>query len=246
MPADVTTVVDRVTDEYAGRPFELNWTTPFQLLVASILSARTLNTVVNKFTPALFEKYPDARAFAEAEFDAILEDIRKVFSPGRKAETIQAVCKLLIERHGGQVPKTIDELVALPGIGRKTANVILSVAYKVPAGLLIDTHGHRVITRLGLTKGNTPEKIELELMEGIPRERWIDFGPALVLHGRYTCTAAAPKCPECILEDLCPKIGTSFEIAEAKPKKAASEPTAKKPATKRSGSDGKGKNARSA
>jgi uracil-DNA glycosylase len=115
----------------------------------------------------------------------------------------------------------MEELVALPRVGRKTANVVLSVAYKIPAGILIDTHGQRVVTRLGLTKGKTPEKIELELMDRVPRDRWIHFGPALVLQGRYTCTAERPKCPECILNDVCPKIGTAYEGAAATVTKAA-------------------------
>ena len=216
MADEVMTVVDRLDNKYSNATYDLNWETPLQLLVGSIMAACTLDTLVNKLTPALFKKYPDAQAFADADHETLVDDIRKVFSPGRKAEAIREACRVLVEKHGGEVPRTMDELVTLPRVGRKTANVVLSVAYKIPAGILIDTHGQRVITRLGLAKGNTPEKIELELMERVPQDRWIHFGPALVLHGRYTCTAASPKCPDCILQDVCPKIGTAYEKSAAK------------------------------
>ena len=158
-------------------------------------------------TKDLFVKYPDARAYAEAPLEQLEEDIRQISFNRKKAAAIQEACKLLVERFGGQVPDTMEDLVTLPRVARKTANVVLNMAFHKPTGVIVDSHCARVSHRLGLVTKTKPEKIELELMEIVPKDDWIFFGPAMVLHGRYTCTASDPKCNECILNDLCPKIG---------------------------------------
>ncbi|HVK14338.1 MAG TPA: hypothetical protein VM597_36695, partial [Gemmataceae bacterium] len=224
MADPVMTVVDRLHEKHGDASYDLDWETPLQLLVGSMMAARTRDTLVNKITPALFKKYPDARAFAAADLTELTNDIGPVAMRYGKAEAIRDACRVLVEKHGGEVPRTMDELVALPRVGRKTANVVLSVAYKIPAGILIDTHGQRVVTRLGLTQGKKPDEIEFELMDRVPTDRWIHFGPALVLHGRYTCTADRPKCDECVLRDVCPKIGTAHE--EQRPKTRKKKPEA--------------------
>lgn len=214
------TVVERLGRKYENATYELDWKNPFELLIASMMAARTRDTLVNTITPALFAKYPDARAFAEADPEELIRVIGRVSFPEPKAQGIREACKILVEKYGGRVPATMDELVALPRVGRKTANVVLNVAFQIASGILIDTHGQRVVTRLGLTTGKTPEKIEFELMETVPEDRWITFGPSLVLHGRYTCKAEGPKCAGCVLEDVCPKIGVDSETPEVKAKKA--------------------------
>src|SRR5262249_45686467 len=143
-----------------------------------------------------------------------------------KAKAIQNACKALVERFGGEVPRTMDEMLTIPGVARKTANVVLNNAFRIPSGIIVDTHVARVSQRLGLTEQTKPEKIERDLMRLVPEEEWVQFGPALVLHGRYTCTANAPQCGECMLNDLCPKRGVEAPAAE--PARGQESRTAKK------------------
>lgn len=209
----IATVIERLDRAYPDATYELTWENPFQLLVATMLAAQARDELVNRVTPDLFRKYPDAHAFADADLDELTEAIRLISFPLKKATAIQEACRVLAEKHGGRVPADMDALLELPRVARKTANVVLNVACKVPSGIIIDSHGQRVTQRLGITTQTKPEKIEAELMTTVPQRHWVTFGPALVLHGRYTCTSEAPNCPGCVLNDVCPKLGVSGDDA---------------------------------
>ena len=217
------TVIQRLREKYPDARYELNWETPLQLLVATILAAQSTDERINQVTPGLFAKYPDARAFAEAPLAELEEDLKPTGFYRNKARAVQNACKALVENFGGEVPRTMEELTTLPGVARKTANVVLTNAFRIPSGVIVDTHVARVSQRLGLTEQKRPEKIEQDLMRAVPQDEWVHFGPALVLHGRYTCTFHAPRCAECLLNDLCPKRGVEPEepAEEAAPKKKA-------------------------
>jgi endonuclease-3 len=177
---------------------------PLQLLIATILSAQCTDRRVNEVTPALFREYPDAAAFAQAEQGALEEAIRSTGFFRNKANNIRACCRRLVEQHSGSVPRTMEELVALPGVGRKTANVVLGNAFDVQVGVVVDTHVGRISQRLALSRHSDPVKIEQDLMKLVPKERWTLFSHQVIFHGRQTCTARAPKCGACALRDLCP------------------------------------------
>lgn len=183
---------------------ELDHRSPFELLVATILSAQCTDARVNKVTPALFRAYPDARALAEAD-PARLEDlIRSTGFFRAKTRALLGASRALRDQHGGQVPRTMDELARLPGVGRKTANVVLGGAHGIASGVVVDTHVKRVARRLRLTRHDDPGRIEADLMTLLARNDWIFASIALVLHGRYVCTARAPRCPDCALSRWCP------------------------------------------
>jgi uracil-DNA glycosylase len=207
--AHVPTILERLHQTYPNARYELNWDNPLQLLVATILAAQCTDERVNQTTPALFARYPDAKSYAEADPAELENLIRNTGFYRQKAKTIRAVCQELVARFGGEVPRTMKEMVTLPGVARKTANVVLNNAFGLPSGVIVDTHVARVSQRLGLSERPKPERIEQDLMRIIPKEEWIHFGPALVLLGRYTCTAHEPKCGQCILNDLCPKRGVT-------------------------------------
>jgi endonuclease-3 len=175
---------------------------PVQLLVATILSAQCTDEQVNRVTPTLFKKLPTAKDFAEVSLSDLEGMIRSTGFYRNKAKSIKACCVALVERHGGKVPDNIEDLVKLPGIGRKTANVILGSAFGIP-GIVVDTHVKRVSQRIGLTKESDPVKIEFDLMALIPKKDWIAFSHQMIWHGRALCKARKPKCPECPLLDLC-------------------------------------------
>jgi endonuclease-3 len=177
-----------------------------ELLVATILSAQCTDERVNKVTPALFERYPDAAAYAGADLDELQKMIQSTGFFRNKAKNIQACCRVLVDKHDGQVPQTMDELVPLPGVGRKTANVILGNAFGVP-GIPVDTHVGRLSRRMGLTENDDPVKVEHDLMELIPKEDWTDFGHRMIFHGRQVCHSRKPKCEECAVKKICPKVG---------------------------------------
>ena len=179
---------------------------PLQLLVATILSAQCTDKRVNMVTPGLFKKYPDAKAFAQVPIKDLEEAIHSTGFYKNKAKAIKNCCQLILTKHKGLVPQTLEELVVLPGIGRKTANVVLGVAFGIP-GIVVDTHVKRLTNRLGLTKQGDPEKIEREMMESLPKKDWSDFGLLLIAHGRAICDARKPKCQICPLNHLCPKVG---------------------------------------
>jgi len=188
---------------------ELHYSTPFELLVATILSAQCTDKLVNIVTPSLFAKYTTIQAFADTSIENIDSMITKINFHPNKAKNIQGAAKMIIEKYNGVVPQTMDELDALPGVARKTANVVLASAFGIAAGIVIDTHGIRLSNKLGLTTNKDPVKIEQDLMKLIPKDKWIDFGHLLTLHGRYVCTARPHTCDNCPLGDLCPEYKAS-------------------------------------
>ena len=187
---------------------ELEFGSVFQLLVAVVLSAQCTDKRINMVTPELFRKYPDARTMAKAEAEDVYELISSVSYPNSKARHLVEMARTLTEQYGGEVPGDLDELMALPGVGRKTANVILSVAFGQSA-MAVDTHVFRVSHRIGLVPktANTPYKVEQELTKNIPAEQIPRAHHWLLLHGRYVCTSQRPKCGKCPLSDFCPKVG---------------------------------------
>ena len=186
---------------------ELHFANRFQLLVATILSAQCTDARVNQVTPALFARYPNAAALAAADPGGLELLIRSTGFFRAKAKALRAMAQVLCERHGGEVPATMEELTALPGVGRKTANVILGTACGIAAGIVVDTHVARVSRRLGLTGSSDPERIEQDLMSVFPVESWIVLAHRLIIHGRRVCTARRPACQRCPLSTLCPRIG---------------------------------------
>jgi endonuclease-3 len=203
----VPTLLSRLRQAHPDARYELNWSTPFELLVATILAAQCTDERVNRVTATLFQKYPGPRAFAEANTAELEEDLKPTGFYKQKAKSVQGMSRELLAKFGGEVPRTIEGLVTLPGVARKTANVVLNTAFNLPSGIIVDTHVARVSQRMGLTKKEKPDDIEQDLMKLVPQDQWTFFGPATVLHGRYTCTARKPKCEECPFNDLCPKIG---------------------------------------
>jgi endonuclease-3 len=174
-----------------------------ELLVATILSAQCTDQRVNLVTPGLLERYPDARAFAEADPAELELAIQSTGFFRQKTRSIIGCCRALVERFSGEVPARMEDLVTLPGVGRKTANVVLGVAFGLP-GLAVDTHVTRLTARIGLTRHSDPEKIEAEVCANLPPEQWSDFGMRLIMHGRLVCGARKPLCPGCVLNDFCP------------------------------------------
>lgn len=181
---------------------------PFQLLIATILSAQCTDQRVNMVTPGLFQKYPDAAAFAEVAQEDLEPEIRSTGFYRNKAKSIIACSRALVAQHHGTVPSTLEALVDLPGVGRKTANVVLGQAFGISSGIVVDTHVHRISQRLGLTAEDHPEKIERDLMEIFPKKDWIDVGSILILHGRRTCIARSPRCDSCPVQAFCPSAET--------------------------------------
>lgn len=197
----------RLKRAYPNATTELNWRNPFELLIATVLSAQTTDKKVNEVTPELFAKYPDAFALAEADLEEVESIVRPLGYFRQKARTIISIARELVDRHRGEVPKSMDELLQLPGVGRKTAAIVLGTAFGIQEGIAVDTHVQRVSQRLGLTQNKQPEKIEQDLMALVPRKEWSWFGHALTLHGRYVCTAKKPQCSTCVLEKYCEKVG---------------------------------------
>ncbi|MCA9663110.1 MAG: endonuclease III [Myxococcales bacterium] len=205
---DIDVLLSRLHETHPNARYELDWENPLQLLVATILAAQCTDERVNRVTKTLFVTYPDAAAFADADRGELEEALKPTGFFRQKAKKVQEVCQAVVARFGGAVPETMEELVSLPGIARKSANVVLNTAFDMPSGIIVDTHVQRVAPRMGLTRETKkPERIERDLMAIIPESEWTFFGPAMVLHGRYTCTARAPKCDDCVMADICPKIG---------------------------------------
>lgn len=196
-------VLARLRQLHPGARVELDFENPLQLLVATILSAQSTDRRVNLVTPALFLRYPDASALAAADSEELQEIIRSTGFFRQKAKNLRACCRILVQEHGGEVPSDMDSLTALPGVGRKTANVVRAVAYGLP-GVTVDTHCKRLSNRLQLTVQSDPVKIEHDLGELYPESVWADVSRLFVWHGRYTCKARKPLCAECNLQDLCP------------------------------------------
>jgi endonuclease III len=202
--APISEVITRLKNEYPDARTELNWENPLELLVATMLSAQTTDVRVNMVTLKLFEKYRTAADYAGADPAHLEEDIRPTGFYRNKARSLQGMARALLERHGGEVPRTMAELVALPGVGRKTANVVLGNAFDVDEGVVVDTHVRRVSGRLGLTGEKDPEKIERDLLQVVPEGERTLFSHLLIFHGRRVCKARKPDCPNCVLNDVCP------------------------------------------
>jgi endonuclease-3 len=181
-------------------------------LIATVLSAQTTDVAVNKITPGLFATYPHALALSKATAPQVEALISRIGMFRQKAKNIVGLAKLLVERHGGEVPRTLDELVALPGVGRKTANVVLGVAFGTPEGVVVDTHVQRIAQRLGWTKNTEPPKIEIDLCKLLPKSVWDRASHVLIFHGRRVCLAQKPQCETCGVSDACPSAGRAENI----------------------------------
>jgi endonuclease-3 len=197
-------IVVRLKQLYPKAKCSLDFTNAFELLIATMLSAQSTDVRVNIVTKSLFRKYPNPQSFADANQVEMERDVKQTGFFRNKAKAVIATSKVLIERHNGEVPRTMDELTALPGVGRKTANVVLSNALNISVGIVVDTHVTRVSARLGLTSNDNAEKIEQDLMPLIPKKEWTNFSHRLIAHGRTICIARKPKCAQCLLNDLCP------------------------------------------
>ncbi|MGA9407307.1 MAG: endonuclease III [Bacteroidota bacterium] len=190
--------------QYPSASVALEYANPLQLLISVILSAQCTDARVNMVTPALFEKYTTVAAFANARSSELELVIHSTGFYRNKAKNIINCCKALIEKHGGEVPSSMDDLIQLPGVGRKTANCVLSGAFNIVSGIVVDTHVMRLARRLKLTENSNPDKIESDLCDVIERKDWIHFGNALIIHGRKVCGARKPQCRICVLREVCP------------------------------------------
>ena len=203
-PAPIDEVIPCLKEAYPDARTELVWEDPLQLLVATMLSAQSTDVRVNEGTKGLFLNYRTAEDYAEADLNRLEEEIRAVGFFRNKARSIKSMSRALVEEHEGEVPRTMGELVALPGVGRKTANVVLGNAFGVVEGVVVDTHVRRLSNRLDLSKENDPEKIERDLLEIVPEEERTLFSHLLIFHGRRVCKSRKPDCPNCILNHVCP------------------------------------------
>lgn len=209
MKVSNTYLIKKLLDVYPEAHCALDHKNPLELLVATILSAQCTDERVNKVTPALFAKFPTAKDYANAELSTLEHFIRSTNFFKNKAKSLKGMGQRLIEKHGGEVPKSMEDLVELPGVGRKTANVVLGNAFGISSGIVVDTHVMRLSQRLGLSKQKTPEKIERDLLKIVPKEHWVQFSHWLITHGRAICNARSPRCEACFLRIKCPKIGVT-------------------------------------
>jgi endonuclease-3 len=197
-------IYERLDREYPDAECALDHRNPFELTVATILSAQCTDARVNMVTPALFAKYPDAASMAVADPEALQEMIRSTGFFRNKTKSLLGMSAAVVEKHGGEIPRTMAELVQLPGVGRKTANVVLGNAFGIDEGIVVDTHVSRLSNRLGLTRENDPVKIEQDLIGLFPREQWTMLSHLLISHGREVCDARQPLCERCVVNSLCP------------------------------------------
>ena len=205
-------VLIRLKRLYPDATCTLNYATPVQLLVAVILSAQCTDERVNIVTAELFKRFPDAEAIAKADLAELTEIVRPTGFYRNKAKNIQATCALLVQKHNGQVPQTMAEIIELPGAARKTANVVLAHAFGINAGVTVDTHVKRLSAKLGLTKHDDPIRIERDLMKLLPQPDWENWSIRLIYHGRAVCKARNPDCANCALADLCPSASVWFKL----------------------------------
>jgi endonuclease-3 len=211
----VKQIIAGLKKAYPNAHCELNFSNPLELLIATILSAQCTDKRVNLVTAELFKKYPRAAAYAAAPAQELEEAIKTTGFFRNKTKSIKTCCQTLVEKHGGEVPKTMEELIELGGVGRKTANVVLGNAFNVNVGIVVDTHVARLSERLGLTRQKDPSKIEQELMALVPQNEWTLFSHLLIWHGRRRCYARNPDCAECEIRALCPRIGVKPGRASA-------------------------------
>ncbi len=200
-------VFELLEKEYPEARTALEHTGPFELAVATVLSAQCTDERVNRVTPELFRRFPDAGALARAPLDQLEEIIHSTGFFRSKARNLVGMARSVVEEYGGELPRSLAELTRLPGIGRKTANVILGNAFGIDEGVVVDTHVKRLAGRLGFTKATTPDKIEMDLMEVFPTDQWTPLAHLLIFHGRRVCPARKPRCPECVVAHLCPSSG---------------------------------------
>ena len=197
-------LLDQLGALYPDATCSLDWQTPWQLLVATMLSAQCTDERVNRLTPALFQRFPDAASAASVPSSEVEPFVRSTGFFRNKAKHIVAASRLLMDRHGGEVPASMEQLLALPGVARKTANVVLAHAFGIHEGVTVDTHVRRLSNRLGLSRQSTPERIEPDLMKLVPRQEWENLSIRLIFHGRAVCTARKPRCDTCPIAALCP------------------------------------------
>ena len=202
-PQRVAAILAKLDEAYPNATCELNHQIAFQLLISTVLSAQCTDVRVNQVAETLYKKYPDAKAFAYATPSELEQDIRPTGFFRNKTKSVMGASKAIIEKFGGEVPRTMEEILTLPGVARKTENVVLGTAYGIPSGIVVDTHVQRISNRLDLTRNEDPKKIEQDLMQVIPKERWIQFSHQIIGHGRRVCQARKPKCTECNMESLC-------------------------------------------
>jgi endonuclease III len=201
-------IIEILQKEHPDAKIALHYTNPLELLIATILSAQATDEQINKVTPTLFKKYRTAKDYADANLQELEQDVRSTGFYHNKARNVQNCCRLLVEKYHGKVPDTMEELVELPGVARKTANIVLYNAYGITAGIAVDTHVHRLAQRLGLTENEDQNKIEQDLMKLTPKEKWMKLTDLLIFHGRRVCTAKKPNCTGCVLNQLCPSAFT--------------------------------------
>ncbi len=197
-------IIELLGKQYSDAKIALHYTNPLQLLIATILSAQATDEQINKITPELFKKYKTAGDFAKANISELEQQIKSSGFYHNKAKNIQNCCKMLVEKYGGKVPKTMTELLELPGVARKTANIVLQNAYGVIEGIAVDTHVRRLSQRLGLSDKDDPNKIEQDLMQLVSKDKWMQITDLLIWHGRQICTAKKPNCAGCVLNKICP------------------------------------------
>jgi endonuclease-3 len=202
-PKRVAAILAKLDEAYPNATCELKHESPFQLLVSTILSAQCTDVRVNQVTESLFKKYTSPEAFAYATPSELEKEIRPTGFFRNKTKSIMGASRAIVEQFGGQVPRTMDEILTLPGVARKTGNVVLGTAYGLASGVVVDTHVLRLSRRLDLTRHEEPKKVEEDLLKIIPKEKWISFSHQLIWHGRRVCVARKPKCVECNLEPLC-------------------------------------------
>jgi endonuclease III len=202
-PKRVAAILAKLDEAYPNATCELKHDNAFQLLVSTILSAQCTDVRVNQVTQTLYKKYENPEAFAHANPKELEQEIRPTGFFRNKTKSVMGASKAILEKFGGQVPRTMEEILTLPGVARKTANVVLGTAFGIASGIVVDTHVLRLSNRLDLTRNEDPKKIEQDLMQVIPREKWIQFSHQLIWHGRRVCAARKPKCAECNLEKLC-------------------------------------------
>jgi endonuclease-3 len=201
-------IIEQLQKEHQDAKIALHYSNPLELLVATILSAQATDEQINKITPSLFKKYRKAEDYANVDVKELEQDIKSSGFYHNKARNIKNCCKMLVDKYNSKVPKTMDELIELPGVARKTANIVLSNAYGIVAGIAVDTHVRRLAQRLGLTQNDDPNKIETDLMNIVPKEEWMRITDLLIFHGRQVCVAKKPKCDICVLNKICPSAFT--------------------------------------
>jgi endonuclease-3 len=204
MKTKTSIIISRLKKEFPQARTALEFSNPLQLLISTMLSAQCTDVRVNMVTPALFAKYRSVKDFAEADRSELETEIKSTGFYRMKARHIIDASLVIVEQFNGRVPKTLEELLSLPGVGRKTANCVLGGAFGIQSGIVVDTHVIRLANRLGLTKNDAPDKIEQDLMNLVPKKEWYRFSNLLILHGRKTCNARKPLCKKCILSNICP------------------------------------------